>query len=553
MAWCAAANEKENEIHQGYDVMLRKAQVFLKSFHDPRRSLLENTVAILFGLAAANLCVVFLVQGGYEFSIGSILVHAHYLRKSLLLCLALAFAKVWLDGKRTGRALSESLRSPLLLFLLTILIYSLNDRVLYSGDTIPARYLPLSLIRELDFDLDEFPFLYEYTMPYFLTSSHRHVVSTYPPWAGVLALPVYLGPAFLGVDSTSLLLMMDLEKRAAMLITAASVIVLFFALQRVTLEKTAWFIALIYAFGTSSFSTSSQALWQHGPFQLFLALTIFCIVKGFEIPRFSAYSGFALGCMVISRPINLIVALPLVVYIVHKHRDQLVGFLLAGVPPLLLFVAYNTFYFGSPFATGIGTSVVAPSSVISKLSSSFNTPLLAGAAGVLISPGRGLLVYSPVFVFSVVGMIVAWREPKYLYLRYLSCVPILLLIMVSKWGGWWGGECYGPRLLADVTPILCFLLYPAVEYFEGKTAVKYVMIALTVLSIGMHAIGAGRDGIVGEKTWTQYYEIGRHPERLWSWRDSPPIYYGKQLLVRIIPEGSWRPRADANRDEHSEP
>ena len=161
--------------------MLRKVQVFLTSCHDPRRSLLQNTVAILFGLAAANLCVVFLVQGGYEFSIGSILVHAHYLRKSLLLCLALAFAKVWLDGKRTGRALSESLRSPLLLFLLTILIYSLNDRTLWSGDTIPARYLPLSLVRELDFDLDEFPFLYESTLPYYLTSRYGHIISAYPP------------------------------------------------------------------------------------------------------------------------------------------------------------------------------------------------------------------------------------------------------------------------------------------------------------------------------------------------------------------------------------
>ena len=104
------------------------------SFHDPRRSLLDKMVAILFSLAAANLCVVFLVQGGYEFSVGPILVHAHYVLKSLLLCLALALAKAWLDGKQTGLSLSESLRSPLLLFLLTILIYSLNDRTLWSGD-----------------------------------------------------------------------------------------------------------------------------------------------------------------------------------------------------------------------------------------------------------------------------------------------------------------------------------------------------------------------------------------------------------------------------------
>ena len=521
----------ENESDQSPDMMRRKIQGLFRSFHDPRQSLFEKMVAMLFGLAAANLCVVFLVQGGYEFSVGPILVHARYVLKSLLLCLALALAKAWLDGRRTGLSVSESLRSPVLLFLITILIYSLNGRTIWSGDTIPARYLPLSLIWELDFDLDEFPFLYESKLPYFLTVSLGHVVSAYPPWVGVLALPVYLGPALLGVDPTSLL-MEDLEKRAAMLITAVSVVVLFFALRRVTLQKTAWFIAVIYAFGTSSFSTSSQALWQHGPVQLFLALTIFWFVKGLENPRFLAYSGFALGCVVILRPLNLIVALPLVAYIVHKHRDQLVGFLLAGVPPLLLFMAYNTVYFGSPFTTGFGGGVMTPSAVIStRLSSSFNTPILAGIAGVLVSPGRGLLVYSPVFVFSVVGMMVAWREPRYLYLRYLSVAPLLSLIIVSKWIGWWGGDCYGPRLLADVTPILCFLLYPAVDYYEGKKAVKYALIGLAALSIGMHAIGAGARA--DEKSWTEHYEVGLHPERLWSWRDSPPMYYGKQLLGKV--------------------
>ena len=65
---------------------------------------------------------------------------------------------------------------------------------------------------------------------------------------------------------------MDLEKRAAVLITALSVLILLFALRLVTRHNIAWVIAVIYAFGTSSFSTSSQALWQHGPSQLFLAL-----------------------------------------------------------------------------------------------------------------------------------------------------------------------------------------------------------------------------------------------------------------------------------------
>ena len=112
----------ENESDQSPGMMRRKIQGLLRSFHDPRQSLFEKMVAILFGLCAANLCVVFLVQGGYEFSVGPILVHARYLRNSLLLCLALALAKAWLDGRRTGLSLSESLRSPVLLFLITILV-----------------------------------------------------------------------------------------------------------------------------------------------------------------------------------------------------------------------------------------------------------------------------------------------------------------------------------------------------------------------------------------------------------------------------------------------
>lgn len=504
------------------------------SSHDPRRSLLEKTVAILFSLAAANLCVVFFIQGGYEFSLGPILVHSRYVLKPLLLCLALALVWAWLDGMHAGRSLSESLRSPLLLFLLTILIYGLNGNTLWSGDSIPARYLPLSLIREFDFDLDEFPFLYKSKMPYFLTASHGHVVSSYPPWAGVLALPVYLGPALMGVDPTSLL-MEDLEKRASMLIVAVSVLVLFFTLRRMTQPKTAWFVAVIYAFGTSSFSISSQALWQHGPVQLFLALALFCLVKGLDVPRFLAYCGFALGCVVIFRPVNLVVALPLMAYIIHKQREQLVGFVLAGLGPLLLFMAYNSVYFGSPFTTGFG-SIMTPSEVVTtRLSSSFGTPILEGIAGVLVSPAVGLFVYSPVLVFSVIGMVVAWRDPRYVFLRYLSVAPLPLIIVVSKWKGWWGGDCYGPRLLADVTPILCLLLFPALDYCRGSKTAKYAIIALAALSIGMHSIGAGRDRnrFAGEKTWVGYYEIGRHPERLWSWRDSPPMYYGRQILEDV--------------------
>ena len=100
-----------------------------------------------------------------------------------------------------GMSIMARLRSPLILFLGAVFIYNLNGTTALSGDTFPARYLPLSLLRELDFDLDEFPFLYEPQVPYFLRRINGYIVSAYPPWAAIFALPIYLLPIFGGLDS----------------------------------------------------------------------------------------------------------------------------------------------------------------------------------------------------------------------------------------------------------------------------------------------------------------------------------------------------------------
>ncbi|HEX9428913.1 MAG TPA: hypothetical protein VF944_00900 [Candidatus Bathyarchaeia archaeon] len=55
---------------------------------------------------------------------------------------------------------------------------------------------------------------------------------------------------------------------------------------------------------------------------------------------------------------------------------------------------------------------------------------------------------------------------------------------------------------------------------------KYAIVALSVLSIGLHALGALNGG-----SWNRNPDIDQHPERLWSWMDSPPVYYGKTVVI----------------------
>jgi hypothetical protein len=57
-------------------------------------------------------------------------------------------------------------------------------------------------LREFDFDLDEFPFLYEGEMPWFVQRINDRIVSAYPR-GGVLALPVYLLPVLGGLSPQS--------------------------------------------------------------------------------------------------------------------------------------------------------------------------------------------------------------------------------------------------------------------------------------------------------------------------------------------------------------
>ena len=100
------------------------------------------------------------------------------------------------------------------LFLIALLVYNANGRQLGAADTIPSRLLPYSILREGNFDLDEFRFLYAHGVPAYLFQSRGHLVSQYPPGPAILALPFYLLPVFGDVPPDSKLVI-DVEKLAA--------------------------------------------------------------------------------------------------------------------------------------------------------------------------------------------------------------------------------------------------------------------------------------------------------------------------------------------------
>jgi hypothetical protein len=412
-------------------------------------------------------------------------------------------------------------RIPLLLFLSITLIYSAGGRLDDLGDSFPARYLPLSILREFDLDLDEFAFLHSNWVDYYLQYRNGHFVSTFPIGAAFLATPIYVVPVMWGISPQSPW-MPFLEKSSARIIAALSVVFLYLALRRFTRARHALLIALVYALGTSTFSVSSQALWQHGPAQLFLTLTIYLLVRGLHERQFVAAAGFTTMGMVLCRPTTVFVALPILAYILHRHRREAIGFALFALPPLLFLLDYNRYYFGSFFETGYGQSLANPSSFW------WDNALVDGLLWILISPHRGLLVYSPIFLCSFVGIFLFWQRKMAPLLRYLSIAPFLMMVLFARMN-WSGGWSYGPRYFADVTPILSLSLFPVYQLAERRISVKWLLGVLAAISIGMHAIGA----LGYDTSWDAALVEDSGRDRYWSWTDSPFRHYARQAFLDL--------------------
>ena len=307
------------------------------------------------------------------------------------------------DQLSTNQGIVERVSIYVALVSLLMLIYSINFRVGSTpGDTFGARYLPFSMIKNGNSNLDQFPFLQNRN--YYTRQENNHWVSKYPPGAPILALPIYLFPVMFGlpVDSPHV---PCLEKMTASLVVALSALFLFLTAKIFLSRNWAFLLALIYGTATCSWSISSSSLYQHGPCQFFLALTLYLLAKGSDFyqsndadkktdnpqhQRWIKWSGLTVASAVVCRPTALIFALVLLIYVWHKHRYQLPQFILMTMPAIIILAVYNHATYGSILQQSYGNEV-----------NMWGTPFYIGAFGVWFAPSRGLLIFSPIFLLSL--------------------------------------------------------------------------------------------------------------------------------------------------------
>jgi hypothetical protein len=171
--------------------------------------------------------------------------------------------------------------------------------------------------------------------------------------------------------------------------------------------------------------------------------------------------------------------------------------------------------------------------------------------GQLISPSRGLLIFSPIFLLAFIGPVLKWRRgtlDRHDGLAIGATISLLSLHLGSS--AWWAGHSYGPRFMTDVVPFLVYLcIYPLERLAEmprswTRTGLRAAVTGLVLVSVAMHLNGVTNQNL---HRWNQQpRSIGDPSEyhRLWDWRHPQflegPIELPPNQLVEAVSK-LWTP------------
>ncbi|HET9268285.1 MAG TPA: hypothetical protein VFO31_08975 [Vicinamibacterales bacterium] len=379
---------------------------------------------------------------------------------------------------------------------------------------------------------------------YFMLSTQRRgpdgeplFVGAFGPATGLLALPaaalLQLSGARIQLDAFA---MFRAANWTAALLVAGSVGLVFLAAAALTTRLRAALIALIYAAGSCVWTISAHALWQQTGELFFLSLAGLCLIRGESAWIRGAAAGVALSAAAACRPTAALVALAALGCLWVQDRRAF-GACLAGALPIMLAVlAYNAYYFGSPFDFGqlaAGRVIAQAKTGSSEL---WQTPLWTGAAGLLLSPSRGLFVYSPFFAAAPVGALRAWKHDGYVRLRFLTLAVPLLWLPAFLWFDWWGGWTYGYRPIVDSLPLLALLCVPALDRIAGAPAWKAALAGAAAWSVLVQLLGVL---LYAPAAWNARAaaDIDRpeYRSRLWSVRDSQIGFLIAKLIAPRAP------------------
>ena len=407
-----------------------------------------------------------------------------------------------------------------------------------NGDSYLSFPTAVSILHDADLDVDEFrsPEVRDHYGVIRLGTAHY---DRYPWPVALLLLPAVVavdGAHQLGIGAGATGLVESDQMGLVQLVTASAVtalaVVVVYRLVLARVEdrcrarrRIAVAIALGFAFATPAWSTASRALWQHGPSMLFLALALLVAVviedrgpsRSEAAPTAMRLFGAALAAAYVVRPSNAVAVVVFSLWVLVRYRRHVGPFVVGATAVAVPWLIVNMVSYGV---------LIPPYHSAGRIG--LHADYAEAVAANLVSPARGVLVFSPIVLLSVAGVLVRRhrRELSGLDVAAAATVVLYLLVVSGQNEGWWAGHAFGPRFLTDTLPLLALLAIPAVAALwkamagdrpsRPAQAGALVCALALVWSVVVHAQGPYLRAV---NCWNvEPTNVDDDPRRVWSLR-----------------------------------
>ena len=439
-------------------------------------------------------------------------------------------------------------------FAIATVVFALSP-VITNYDSFATFPTAVSIVNRHTLSLDAYRHVGVLTHSYTVSHAHGRFVTSYPWAVGLFAIPavivIDLLHAFGGGPSADSIVAQQSQVQNLVQLFSASIVtglacatLAILASRRLQgpIEKrrnAALICGLVFAFATSAWSTASRALWQHGPSLLFLAICLVALDRLF--PRFPEgrpagaggiraplVAGACISGAVAMRPTNAVAWVLVTLLILWKAPRRAWASYAVGVGVVLVpWTLITIHYYGS---------LLQPYDQASKLG--LPPSFLESVAAQLISPSRGLFVFSPIVLVAIAGFAVAMRRRTLTPLEVLSAVAIpCVVVAIALFPVWWAGTSFGPRFMTETLPFFFVLAIPFVDWLRGWRAeapagrpVLYrVALACSVVALTWSVLVNAQGGVLRSSTcWNlrspSVASVDSDPSRVWSLHDPQFVF-----------------------------
>ena len=264
------------------------------------------------------------------------------------------------------------------------------------------------------------------------------------------------------------------------LLAALTAVALFFIVV-LTRRSVQWAAAISLLFAFASIGWPYAKIGMETTSMFLLAVTLLSALITIRSPRASMWllTGMLGALTAASKPVMVFAVLPFGVLLWDPFwrldkRDRLRTLGLLGLPFLVGAASvgwFNAARHGSLLDFG-SDERLSPT-----LAAPFNWP------GLLVSPGKGLVFYSPLVLLGALGLLEMWRRNRSLTLAIMgSLVGLVFVVGVSSH---WSEETWGPRYLV---PAAWLLLIPIAWWVRSRFRAR-ILVVVASLGVAVQVVG----------------------------------------------------------------